>query len=460
VTDGIERIELIDIDRSKGDWDMNYVWHAVKGLIILALILAGLHLWPDEDLSSDLQRWRAHGPGGSVTAQNYHFGVYGMLASADQDPFVAGREVVERYITFGYAPTEFENGLELSEELYLLCTADFIGCNPSAEEEIRILEEMEAQHAELITRYLMLHAVQDFSYPMQYSWSAPFPPYRAVFAAQRLVLARIIERALSDDAAGVAWAWETLASQIAVHRRFLANAEGLVDKMLIEDMVKADIEAYAFLIEAAGGQGGQMPPILPSRLSIAERSMMTVFRNEASMAEFSDEDQFWDAAIENNGGADFESFFAQLAPFQFNATVNRMADYARISAELSLLPADEFHARIGELDDVEASYWDWIVNPIGTILVNSLLEYSNTISIYTMHDTDARIVLLQVMARARNERVSADGMDAFLDSLGPGLRSPYDGSAAIYADGMLSFQMVHGDETNTYPVEFAFTPGS
>jgi hypothetical protein len=436
---------------------MKYVWQAILGLVVLALILAGLHLWPDEDLDPDLVRWRAHRPGGAVTAQNFHYGLFGLTAPVDQDPFIVGRNMVERYITFGEYPSDdFERGLQVSGELQALCAPGRTDCNLSVDQAIPLLADMESQHSELLTRYLMLHEVQDIRYPMELSWSSPIPSYSRLFQLQRLVMLRIIERTRSGDAAAVAWAWRALASQLAAHRRFLANAEILIDKIVMAGMVQTDLATYAVLIEDAAG-GGEMPPMLPRPLTDAERSMMVPFRNEAILIEYSDEDAFWKALVENQGEQGLQVFMARLVPFNYNATVNALADQSRRSAELSTLPPAEFLARVDELGYDEPSVWDWMVNTIGAIAASvAAPDFANLI--YRVDDIDAQVVLLRVMARARNEGVSEADMGGFLESLGPALRNPYDGTPAVYADGMLSFPTDR--DTGGAPLAFAFTPGS
>ena len=120
-----------------------------------------------------------------------------------------------------------------------------------------------------------------------------------------------------------------------------------------------------------------------------------------------------------------------------------------------MLPSDEFHARTNELEDVAPSYWDWATNSLGSLgLEISRPDYGSMI--YRVHDLDAQIVLLRVMARALGEEVAEEGMDAFLQRLGPGLRNPYDGSAAVYEGGVLRFEV----DRSTYddPPAFVFTP--
>jgi hypothetical protein len=430
---------------------MKYVWMAIKGLLVLALFLAMLHMWPDEDLDPELQRWRAHRPGGAVAPENLYYGLFGFAAPYGQDPFTAGREQVERYITFGLHPDDdYEDGLQISGEL------EALGISLPYEDAIPLLDEMESQHSELLTRYLMLHAVRDQNFPMQYSWSVPYPNFYRFSVIQRLVHLRILERVRSGDPNAVAWGWDTLATQLAVHRRFYANSNILMERVIFGSMVERDLELYAKLMALPVADGGAVPPRLPSALSVAERSMLAPLRNEASFIEFGDEEALWNALIHIDGSGGWEIAMARFAPFNFNETVNIMARHAYRSAELSMLSAAEFHQRVGELDYEEPGVWDWMTNSLGTIAF-AVSVPNNAMFIYATHDLDAKITLLKIAARARAEGVTEAALPVFLETLGPSLRNPYDDSAAVYEDGYLRFEVLRG--TGITP-EIAFTPDS
>jgi len=435
---------------------MRFVWMALKGVLIALLILAVLNLWPDEQLDPDLARWRANRSAPVASAENLYYGMFGLRAPIGEDPFAAGRERVERYVTFGYTPdAQFDGGLVMDQRLLDLCDAGQPNCSLSMAESVTLLPELEAAHRELLTRYLMLHQVTDRSYPMDYALSSPIPSFRDLFQLQRLVMLRIIERAASGDDAAAAWAWDTLEDQLAVHRHWLANASFLIEKMVMTHMVEVDISTYAMMMSDAAARGEGLPPRLPPRLTAAERSLIAAFRNEAMLSEFNDEGAFRDALMTMETSAPLRWLVYNLAPFNYNATVNYMTAHARKSAELSVLSASEFHARVDEMQFEAPGTWDMLVNTLGAITM-SIAVPDNGRVIYRLHDLDAELLLLRIAARALDQGVIEADMAAFLAELGPGMRSPYDDSPAVYAGGKLFFVVAR--DGSLEPPTIPFTP--
>lgn len=426
----------------------------LKALVILSLFLLALHLWPDEDPDPDLQRWMQHAVVRTAGPDGYHLGAFGFLAPAGEDPFVAGREEIEYFITTGSPPFDRDGVVAVTEELEALCEPALTGCLDEWEAVLPELDRIEAANAILLTRFLQLQAARDFRYPVRWTFHSPFPRYVEIRQVHRLVLARVWERSRSDDPEIAGWAWGTLVDLIGAHRRYLAGSETLIDKMVATAMLESDLAIYAAMLSEAAARGAALPDRLPPRLSLAERSAMAAWRAEAVAFTQTSEDELM-LAIGGELGHGFDRVAFWLFPFQYHRTVNTWAAFMGKAAELSLLPPAELHERIEEMLWEEPGITDWMFNPTGTLIM-AIAVSDPSQYLYRVADVDATLVLMRIAARAHNESVAEAELPAFLESLGPALRNPYDGSAASYADGRLSFEFER--YVSEDPPAIPFTP--
>lgn len=357
--------------------------HWIKvALAVLAgvLLLAGLWLW-DEPLQPQAQQWLRHDGSGESRA---FLQLLGMAAPAGADVQEHGRQLLERHRRYELdeAMPESPPGLALPE----LCRLGEGSCLERLQERPEQIGRWLEEHAELRQRYLELLPLSDYRSLTSPGPDEPFPAFMALERANRLLALEALQLASQGQAQQ---AMDLLTGNLAHLRRWLAQSDRLVMKMVLVSLISHDLESLAVLYQA--GLIGRPPPFAP--LGAEELSMLAPLRHEFAAVAGGLSAQHVDAADEM-GKASWQMFWL----FKPNMSVNDLLPRYQAALQWPTV-ADESSA--------EPDFWRRLRNPIGSILV-SVASPDLTRYVARVHDLERKIELFNQLGSVRPQSARWD----------------------------------------------------
>ncbi|GIZ10808.1 hypothetical protein [Pseudomonas sp. NCCP-436] len=341
------------------------------------VVLTGLWLW-DEPLQPQAQQWLSHDGSGESQA---FLQLLGMAAPAGVDVRDYARQLLQRHRQFGLNDAMPEGSQSLAlPELCRLGEGRCLARLQTRPEQIgRWLEE----HAELRRRYLELLPLSDYRSLTSPGPDEPLPAFMVLERANRLLALEALQLASQGQAQQ---AMNLLTDKLAHLRRWLAQSDRLVMKMVLVSLISHDLESLAALYQA--GLIGRPPTLAP--LSAEELSMLVPLRHEfAAVAE--------GLRALPVGLAD-EVGWQMFWLFKPNMSVNDLLP--RYQAAL------QWPAVTDELP-TGPDFWRRLRNPIGSILV-SVASPDLSRYVARVHDLDRKIELFNQLGRSRPQSARWD----------------------------------------------------
>ena len=358
-------------------------WITIILLGGLALLggVAGLWLY-DEPLEPQTQAWLDQLAEPEAKSAAY-LQLLGLDAPAGSDPLVEGRKRLSAANIDAEA-----SGLAIPGDE--ICSLTESGCLQ------RLLQDREArgahlhQHRELLQRYEELLTLEDYRTLSKVSMSEPMPAYGALIKANQLRALQAL--GLIDEKRG-AEALQLLEQDIRQLRALLVDADSLIMKMALVNLLARDLDNLALLYHAE-----LLPrPAIQPALSAAERDMLAAMRREFALVAHGLEGVAGDANMASMG---FARWQLQLL-YKPRMTINdSLSTYLRI-AENARLDAQSFarQVRDGKSETAERpAPWRRLLNPVGVILGEVAVPDFNRY-LARLHDLDAKIVLFNQLGR-------------------------------------------------------------
>lgn len=252
----------------------------VGGLLSVALLGCGLFYWlRDEPQSAEVGQWLAQAqlrPGSSAA---YLF-LAGLDAPPRHSPAALGQARLHEYQQWqarhGFAEPGFTPAPQTRLPLPAgkdFCPVEKRACFAGLLERQEQLPALVAEHGALLNRYRYLLTLGDFRTLQAPSAAEPVLPLTYLVRGQQLLSLRALSLALSGDGAT---AQALLLEDHAGVRRYLAQADQLVLKMVLTSMLNRNLEWLARLQRM--GLTPHAAPLAP--LTVAERTLRPALQRE------------------------------------------------------------------------------------------------------------------------------------------------------------------------------------
>lgn len=353
-----------------------------------ALLTGAAVIWmQDEPLDAQAVAWMdtVNQQGGSSEGYLYLLGL-----DAAQEPMAVGRARQAEYrqwldsrsaLDASFRPQQVE--LLPRSVVEQRCGGEWLYCLQQVLDGRRDVDALLQDGAQVLARYQRVIGFEHLLRRSALTASSPLPSYSVLIAGNRL-LALQAYRLILDGHAGQAQA--LLEADFARWRRHLAEADTLVQKLVIAHLMAADVGTLSVLrqrnlIEAPA-------PLAP--LSPAERSLQVVMRSEFVMAANGYAAMRDDPQIIREQGRLFMRVL-----FKPNMTINATLPNYRGVADASRQDAAAFVEWLRQPQPVVSRDWR---NPVGNVLLDvASLDMKRYLA--RLHDLDARIALYNRLAR-------------------------------------------------------------
>lgn len=447
---------------------MNPLFILIKWIVglslVLSLVMAVLHLWSDEDLDTEAARWLEPEVGIPAPESNAYYWIQGFEAPAGQDPQIVGMAhaeaisaallVREQSGRFDVSPPA--KGIRLSDEVEdVLCKQEDPDCPAQIARSHATIRQGMGDAQVLVGRYRALYNRPFYHDPNPSTFDAPIPSFGALLTIQRLILANAwldAQAGRIDDAAAA------LEQDLHWSRRLLGNAQGLIPKMVATALVRQDLHLLAHLLDlgtapSIEGLVGRLSPLAPVEYDLGPSMRLEFaiaadfFRTLPRVAALSGEDY---APHLPRGAA--------LLPLKVKTTLNRTFASYRGIAQISRLDHRAFAEQAAALHPFEPGVWDYVLNPVGTILLQiatpAFAQYYAR-----LRDLEGLIRLARIKQMVLTQGIAADAVPALLATLPLGLRNPFTGAPMDWhaATATLSFPSAAGPEPTAFPGERRLT---
>lgn len=344
------------------------------GVLALLGSVAGLWLY-DEPLEPQAQAWLDQLAEPDAQSAAY-LQLLGLDASAGSDAQAEGRQRLA-------AALAEPAGARLELPGDEICVLSETGCLQRLRQERQALATHLQQHHELLQRYEKLLTLQDYRTLGQVSLSEPMPAYGALIKANQL---RTLQALMLIDANRGAEALQLLEQDIRQLRALLVDADSLIMKMALVNLLGRDLDSLALLYQAA-----LLPrPATQPSLSTAERAMEAAMRREFALVAHGLAGVVEDA---NMASMDFAPWQLQLLYKPRMTTNDSLSTYLRI-ADAARLDAQAFAQGLRGASPTAAApaLWRRLLNPVGTVLGEVAVPDFNRY-LARLHDLDGKIVL-------------------------------------------------------------------
>ena len=326
-----------------------------------------------------------------------------------------------------------------------------------------VLKEWLKTEGWLLERYQSLLNVPQWLEPSPYDVEEPLPPYQVALDGQRLLLAKALLLAKSNDARG---ARALIEQDIRFWRNVLQSSDLLISKMIATVALTRQFELGNVVLRQLSGAKAidAMPASWRQALSKDEYSMLRCFVGEwkfssavlhklertgdLSTATFTEEHRAWIGKIT-------DALFLPL--FQYQDTTNKSAEHLLAVTQALDAPFDEFKmateksAAISEQYQSDAFPPKSAYNPVGNALLGissvSYLKYAKRVMDI---EGTRRAALAAAMLRQRG--IKPDAVAAELKSLD--VRNPYDNEPFEWdeATGSIVFTGLAEDDRRVHKI--------
>jgi hypothetical protein len=426
----------------------------VAVIIFYAALFTGLFLY-DEKPAPDMERELARPLPEVVEPGNAWVVMLGLNAPAGSSPFAWGKKVMQQAkeaALSGKGMDEMQllsyddiHRLSFRGKLPSFHDAHGKGMMPYAGAHTAAIAESLRVNGELVQRYQALRKFPRYTEPLDWGYAAPLPSFAPVRNVQRLILLRSAVTAGQGDMVS---ALEQVREDAEFWRFISRSASTLLSKMISIAMVSADLR-FAAELGASRALTGREREILLDILRPFDRgetSLSAPFHGEARYFL-----KGMDLTLLNRSNP------SCLEPFLFKRTATRNRMYAdwRTLIRLSELPPRTLAQEMQKYEKggtVSARIGlPFLYNPAGEVL--SVIGRSNfPANMDKGHNLEGlrRLAVLQYLSR--QEGVSPEGMQPFLDTHAADLGNPYTGRAMTWNPntGSISFRDISGKTTEIF----------
>ena len=406
-------------------------WGFASGVLILVVLLA--ICLPDEDLTPEAKALLEFKPKVAAPEKNGYFLAVGRLAPAGEDGHAWGRRKVEAYARAegrGISPNGEAQGRELMVKR-LPCDDVTGDCLEMVRNRRSEFDAWLAANAEPMARYRKLREYPFFQTPY-YSPRSGTPGYFATFetrATAMQIVALVIdgktERALDE-----------LEQEIALHRRMLAGATDLIQKILASISLIWDFKLLSMLLThhaAAMTPAVERIVGMTRPLSADELDTTVVFRTEAArsanlmmhLAEWIEE--FNPEAVNSK---ELSSRILLSEPgrtlfYRPNNSINFSAKREEKWEKFSQLPADRLVARQAAFSSELKDGTPALGIPLNIMGRQFVREWGAIDYLFRVHDVDGLIRLIALQARLMAKGTGNADVPRLIADAGSSLHDPY-----------------------------------
>jgi len=318
--------------------------------------------------------------------------------------------------------------LTVADDENILCSPKEDGCVArlwSGRDELHALAKA---HQTLLDRYRGLAEFTDYRMELHPHVEMPLPESRTLRATHRLWLGM----QAASYFQGASGALDAVLDDLRFLRRVLAQADDLLTKMVVADMVVEDLHVYAAFMDREGALLDEFPTLesLSGREASLESALASEFRFSASTL----------LTLENRPETYDELGLPRwlgavgLRPlFKRNRSVNSTYRcWYQVPVAKRLQPADALARETSETDRGCKFGWaEWISNPLGTIIVSiaqpDLSHYAGR-----LHDLRGLITLVNLKRSIRRAGIAEDQLAEYLSTEGARFTDPYLGKPVLW----------------------------
>lgn len=417
---------------------------------LFVTLIASWWLIPDETLNPVIEKLTA-APSAPPAAENAYFLLWGLKASSDLDPHVAGQKIIaehERLVAAKANLADYKIDQYLGSEPLSFEPA-IKRCDPSEHECLEFYQGMRQQieadfekYASYIERYRTTRRFPHF-YERVASWAffSPFPPYESMVALSSLVDGKIALQVASPGTRKAAL--DELAAELHLWRRIIRDSDALLTQMISTAVLHRKYALASGILRAYPDTVRQYPetmakitsPLLAKEINLVRalenefRLGVALYRDlahsmQTTRVDYTALDKLMDSVVFVRG-------------YKPNATINRsysvLQENAQFYARTPKQILDERTAFVEKQQDFNA--WAPSVifyNPVGKVLVSvgtiDLSDYS-----FRLHDLIARSRLLDLQRRIIEQNVQPQLREQFLadaDLMNPYTEKTFELNAA------------------------------
>jgi hypothetical protein len=419
-------------------------------LILFVVITAAfsvLLVWGDEDLEPEVQAV-LRTPDRLPADQNLFNALTGFTVAADKIPYEEGfaavtraNELLARYglgddeqrLQDELAQAWFEDVFALEDAEELLCGPQQADCLDRLWTPTAAMEQLAAKYQLLVTRYLELTRYPAHQSEVRPHVQAPLPNYRSIIRAHRLWIAHWIAGDPSNSPA--------LFNDLIFLRRFLAQSDTILAKMVASALIAETLYAYAALMDRDGAVIAGFPAI--ESLKAADQALDSPLRSEFrfSAAIFLDVSND-PRAFQELGIPSWMGETAMRPLFKPHRSMNRAYRCTQQMLAVTQLSSPDFIEVWSpqEAPRCKLSWIEYLINPIGSILLDVAQPDFGRYAA-RLHDLNGLITLVNAKRAIRNAGISSADVAEFLRNHKERFTGPYHGDALHWQPetGNLSF---------------------
>jgi uncharacterized RDD family membrane protein YckC len=409
-------------------------------LFVIVVPLAVKTLFFDDTLTPEIKAWMADENLRCGQEKNAYYYLTGIMVSEDDDPYKDGKKQVENYQKAINEHKDQLAELELkeSEKIQLGEDAKDI-CDPLNKECVKTYvgtdyEKMLPGHSYItvMKRYDRLYEYTCYQTTLKPDIVTPIISYGGLKQIQCLKLASIADAYVKGDKEAAIARFE---KDMQFYRSMLAQADTLIAKLVFLTWLKRDIHYYSQLMDTEKDMFEMLnkfgEKIIP--LNLQERSLSLAFKYEikANVNTTLETLAYVFTKYKNENEPENEDDYeevigdilAQMTPqerkkamiwlFKDNATIKSYYKIYDCISKISDMEIGNFLANKGKCENNHASYYDYIHNPIGTILASIATPAYSDYAL-KFHDANGLIRLVQLKRLIRLNKVPEDKIEQFL----------------------------------------------
>jgi hypothetical protein len=419
----------------------------------LVLILVGVNAF-DEKPEPDVQRMLEPVEDSAPAEENGFFLLMAFSDAGTDDPHSTARERAAAYnraVVQGidaladWADTSEVPQLEVVETEDLDCEPSRTRClEYFARHSDEVLRALRANRI-LLKRYRQLASYSSYRSPLTPTYSEPIPGFAALRNIQQLHIAAAAIQ-------GTSVLIDTLAADIGLWRRVLADSDRVITKMVAYAMLDWDYRVLAEALEAPGGDEGSREGLARALapLTRAERSITDILNAEFQAAAHLIHNMRQQPDVFAGPNENFLNSRIAMYFFQPNATLNGLSRFYREVARLADIPGAKLAAASEQLHERHGPDRVWglgmVYNPVGKIL-NAIAIPAYHTYIERMHNLEGLIRLLRLKQGIIERGLSPERIPDYIVAQGEAGTGPYDSRPIQYdpANGRLFFAPPRGD---------------
>lgn len=411
---------------------------ALLGLLVLVCGVGAVAvaIWGDDALERDVQK-ALQLPARLPRELNLFNPIAGFGVAEGKNPAEEGYAAITRVNELLAAPGPSDeeklgdkvrrawvvSKLTVGDDENILCSPKDDGCVArlwSGRDELRALA---SAHQTLLDRYRGLADFTDYRMELHPHVEMPLPEFRTLRATHRLWLG-MQAASYSHGASG---ALDAVLGDLRFLRRVLAQADDLLTKMVVADMVVEDLHVFAAIMDREGALLDEFPAL--ESLSGQEASLESALRSEFrfSTSAFLTLDNRPET-YDNLGLPRWLGAVGLRPLFKPNRSVNSAHRcWEQVRAATRLKPVDVLARGSAETEKgCEFRWTEWISNPLGTTIV-SIAQPDLSHYAARLHDLRGLITLVNLKRSIRRAGIAEDQLAKYLSTAGSRFTDPYLG---------------------------------